>query len=72
MKQNMRLQSVRIRNFKAIVDSKTVKLGALTVFIGEDRTHAIKVMTATDTDFNKLRSSPSFARFEDKLVCLTS
>lgn len=32
----MRLQSVRIRNFKAIVDSKTVKLGPLTVFVGNN------------------------------------
>lgn len=32
----MRLQSVRVRNFKAIVDSKKVKLGALTVFIGNN------------------------------------
>ena len=34
----------------------------------EDRTHAIKVMTATDTDFKKLRRSPSYARFEEKLL----
>ncbi len=33
----------------------------------EDRTHAIKVMQAADTDLRKLRRSPSFARFEDKL-----
>ena len=33
----------------------------------EDRIHAIKVMTAADTDFKKLRRSPSFARFEEKL-----
>jgi predicted ATPase len=32
----MRLQSVRLRNFKAIVDSKTVKLGPLTAFIGNN------------------------------------
>ena len=36
MSQNMRLQSVRLRNFKAIVDSKVVKLGPLTVFIGNN------------------------------------
>jgi uncharacterized protein DUF4276 len=34
----------------------------------EDRTHAIKVMKATDTDLRKLRRSPSFARFEEKLL----
>lgn len=33
----------------------------------EDRTHAIKIMTTGDTDFRKLRRSPSFARFEEKL-----
>jgi hypothetical protein len=33
----------------------------------EDRTHAIKVMTAAETDFRKLRRSSSFARFEEKL-----
>ncbi len=32
----MKLQSVRVRNFKAIVDSKTVKLGPLTAFIGNN------------------------------------
>lgn len=36
MKPSMRLQSVRLRNFKAIVDSKTVKLGPLTAFIGNN------------------------------------
>ena len=32
----LRLESVRIRNFKAIVDSRTVVLGPLTVFIGHN------------------------------------
>lgn len=32
----LRLQSVRIRNFKAIVDSRTLVLGPLTVFIGHN------------------------------------
>lgn len=36
MKPSMRLQSVRIRNFKAIVDSKVVKVGPLTAFIGNN------------------------------------
>ena len=36
MTKIMRLQSVRIRNFKAIIDSKVVKLGPLTVFIGNN------------------------------------
>ena len=33
---SLRLQSIRVRNFKAIVDSKAVKLGPLTVFIGNN------------------------------------
>lgn len=32
----LRLQSVHIRNFKAIVDSRTVRLGPLTVFVGHN------------------------------------
>ena len=32
----LRLQSVRIRNFKAIVDSRTVRLGPLTAFVGHN------------------------------------
>ncbi len=34
----------------------------------EDRTHAIKVIKAVDTDLRKLRRSPSFVRFEEKLT----
>ena len=34
--QSMTLQSVRIRNFKAIVDSRTLRFGPLTVFIGHN------------------------------------
>lgn len=34
----------------------------------DDRIHAIKVVSATETDFSKLRRSPSFARFEAKLL----
>lgn len=33
----------------------------------EDRTHAIKVLRAANTDLRKLRRSPTFARFEKKL-----
>ena len=35
-----------------------------------DRIHAIKVLTAGDTNLKKLRRSPSFARFESKLLNL--
>lgn len=45
----MRLQSVRIRNFKAIVDSKTVKLGALTVFIGHNGSGKSSLIDALET-----------------------
>ncbi len=45
----MRLQSVRIRNFKAIVDSKTVKLGALTVFIGHNGSGKSSLIEALET-----------------------
>jgi hypothetical protein len=34
----------------------------------EDRTHAIKVLRAADTDLKKLRRSPTFTRFEQKLL----
>lgn len=34
----------------------------------EDRIHAIKVLRAADTDFKKLRRSPTFVRFEQKLL----
>lgn len=34
----------------------------------EDRTHAIKVLKAANTDMKRLRRSPSFARFESKLL----
>ena len=34
----------------------------------EDRTHAIKILTAADTDLRKLRRSSSFVRFEAKLL----
>ena len=36
----------------------------------EDRTHAIKVLKAADTDLKKLRRSVSFKRFEAKLTAV--
>ena len=45
----MKLQSVRIRNFKAIVDSKTVKLGPLTVFIGNNGAGKSSLIEALET-----------------------
>jgi predicted ATPase len=45
----MRLQSVRIRNFKAIVDSKVLKLGPLTVFVGHNGSGKSSVIEALET-----------------------
>ncbi|MDG4552250.1 MAG: AAA family ATPase [Candidatus Contendobacter sp.] len=45
----MKLQSVRVRNFKAIVDSKTVKLGPLTVFIGHNGAGKSSLIEALET-----------------------
>lgn len=45
----MRLQSVRIRNFKAIVDSKTVRFGPLTGFIGNNGAGKSSLIEALET-----------------------
>lgn len=45
----MKLQSVCVRNFKAIVNSKTVKLGPLTVFIGNNGTGKSSLIEALET-----------------------
>jgi hypothetical protein len=34
----------------------------------EDRTHAIKVLKATELDLKKMRRSPTFTRYESKLI----
>ena len=36
----------------------------------EDRTHAIKILQSGDMDLKKLRRSPTFARFESKLLAV--
>ena len=45
----MKLQSVRVRNFKAIVDSKIVKLGPLTGFIGNNGAGKSSLIEALET-----------------------
>lgn len=45
----MRLQSLRVRNFKAIVDSKTVKFGPLTAFIGNNGAGKSSLIEALET-----------------------
>lgn len=45
----MTLQSVRVRNFKAIVDSRTVRFGPLTVFIGHNGSGKSSLIEALET-----------------------
>lgn len=49
MTPSKRLQSVRIRNFKAIIDSKVVKLGPLTAFIGNNGAGKSSLVEALET-----------------------
>lgn len=47
--KSLRLQSIHIRNFKAIVDSRAVKLGPLTVFIGHNGSGKSSLIEALET-----------------------
>ena len=45
----LRLESLRIRNFKAIIDSRTVALGPLTAFIGHNGSGKSSLIEALET-----------------------
>jgi len=47
--QRMTLQSVRVRNFKAIVDSRSVRFGPLTAFIGYNGSGKSSLIEALET-----------------------
>ncbi len=47
--QRMTLQSVRVRNFKAIVDSRTVRFGPLTAFVGHNGSGKSSLIEALET-----------------------
>lgn len=49
MNRPIKLQAVRIRNFKAIVDSQVVKLGPLTAFIGNNGSGKSSLIEALET-----------------------
>jgi hypothetical protein len=61
----------RVKSPDRVKNPKAVMMNHFRIARGwryEDRTHAIKVMKAATTDFGKLRRSPSFSRFEEKLL----
>ena len=57
----MRLQSLRVRNFKAIVDSKTVKFGPLTAFIGNNGAGKSSLIEALETSQSIVRDGLNIA-----------
>jgi len=57
----MKLQSIRVRNFKAIVDSRVVHLGPLTVFIGNNGVGKSSLVEALQTYQLIVRDGLDFA-----------
>lgn len=57
----MRLQSLHVRNFKAIVDSKVVKLGPFTAFIGNNGTGKSSLIEALETYQHMIRDGLDLA-----------
>jgi hypothetical protein len=61
----------RVRQPDRVPNPKTVLMNHFKVARGwryQDHSHAIKVLNATATDLKRLRRSPTFLRFESKLM----
>lgn len=60
----------RMKNPDRVTNPKAVMMSHFNAARGwryEDRTHAIKIVSLGEVNFRKLRRSPSFCRFEEKV-----